>query len=83
MGASLSLHGRKGGGTIALTSLLAARQACQVTPNKAQYSRAVLWGSPARRDGRLPGDPGAVAQLGERLNRTQEVRGSTPLSSTY
>ena len=26
---------------------------------------------------------GAVAQLGERLNRTQEVRGSTPLGSTY
>ena len=25
---------------------------------------------------------GAIAQLGERLNRTQEVRGSTPLSST-
>jgi hypothetical protein len=25
---------------------------------------------------------GAVAQLGERLDRTQEVRGSTPLSST-
>ena len=24
---------------------------------------------------------GAVAQLGERLDRTQEVRGSTPLSS--
>src|ERR671922_2749483 len=26
---------------------------------------------------------GAVAQLGERLNRTQEVRGSNPLSSTF
>src|SRR6266513_3240703 len=26
--------------------------------------------------------PGAVAQLGERLDRTQEVRGSSPLSST-
>jgi hypothetical protein len=25
---------------------------------------------------------GAVAQLGERLNRTQKVRGSNPLSST-
>ena len=25
---------------------------------------------------------GAVAQLGERLNRTQEVRGSIPLGST-
>src|SRR2546423_485765 len=29
-----------------------------------------------------PADHGAVAQLGERLNRTQEVRGSNPLSST-
>ena len=26
---------------------------------------------------------GAVAQLGERLNGIQEVRGSNPLSSTY
>ena len=25
---------------------------------------------------------GAVAQLGERINRTDEVRGSSPLSST-
>ena len=27
-------------------------------------------------------DPGAVAQLGERSNRTAEVRGSIPLGST-
>ena len=29
------------------------------------------------------GDAGAVAQLGERLNGIQEVRGSTPLGSTW
>ena len=33
---------------------------------------------------RLPqvGENGAVAQLGERYNRTVEARGSSPLSST-
>jgi hypothetical protein len=30
----------------------------------------------------LLGTYGAVAQLGERINRTDEVRGSNPLSST-
>src|SRR5438046_2199046 len=30
----------------------------------------------------VPPPRGAVAQLGERLDRTQEVRGSSPLSST-
>ena len=31
---------------------------------------------------RLAGRSGAVAQMGERCNRTAEVRGSIPLSST-
>ncbi len=31
---------------------------------------------------RRPRERGAVAQLGERCNRTAEVRGSIPLSST-
>ena len=30
----------------------------------------------------MANDPGAVAQLGERSNRTAEVRGSIPLGST-
>ena len=30
----------------------------------------------------MPGWSGAVAQMGERCNRTAEVRGSIPLSST-
>ena len=34
------------------------------------------------RDGRFSRDPGGVAQLGERLNGIQEVRGSIPLTST-
>jgi hypothetical protein len=34
-----------------------------------------------RHNRRTPGVRGAVAQLGERCNRTAEVRGSTPLSS--
>src|SRR6266516_694823 len=33
-------------------------------------------------ESKFPVPPGAVAQLGERLDRTQEVRGSSPLSST-
>jgi hypothetical protein len=32
---------------------------------------------------KLSTPPGAVAQLGERLDRTQEVRGSSPLSSMF
>src|SRR5256885_9622634 len=32
-------------------------------------------------ESKFPLPPGAVAQLGERLDRTQEVRGSSPLSS--
>jgi hypothetical protein len=30
-----------------------------------------------------PPPPGAIAQLGERLDRTQEVAGSSPASSTH
>ena len=40
-------------------------------------------GSDDRNDRRTPGVEGAVAQLGERCNRTAEVRGSTPLSSIW
>ena len=31
----------------------------------------------------MPHNPGAIAQLGERLDRTQEVGGSSPPSSTH
>ncbi len=44
-----------------------------------RWVRAAL---PSYRPTVLPPFPGAVAQLGERLDRTQEVRGSSPLSST-
>ena len=36
-----------------------------------------------RMSANLAGDPGGVAQLGERLNGIQEVRGSIPLTSTW
>ena len=36
----------------------------------------------ARDPNPAPADGGAIAQLGERLNGIQEVRGSTPLGST-
>jgi hypothetical protein len=39
-------------------------------------------GLSAREPGLASTPLGAVAQLGERLDRTQEVRGSSPLSST-
>ncbi len=52
---------------------------------RALFSRAAdaaAWLTMSRRPGTLRGLEGAVAQLGERCNRTAEVRGSTPLSST-
>jgi hypothetical protein len=44
--------------------------------------RAQRSGRPERRSGPYPIRFGAVAQMGERCNRTAEVRGSIPLGST-
>src|SRR5688572_22909212 len=78
-----SLHDYTAGGSRvpvrfrAPTAVSAASPRGAVSEHLSPASRARCSAAPK---GRRPF--GAVAQLGERLNRTQEVRGSTPLSST-
>src|SRR6476646_4248911 len=58
------------------------RPAGQALQGVKQAARGPLPMPPAPCGGAGPGRRGAVAQMGERCNRTAEVRGSIPLSST-
>ena len=46
------------------------------------YKSYILYSEPAGKEHRSRGRLGAIAQMVECLDRTQEVRGSNPLSST-
>jgi hypothetical protein len=53
----------------------------RLAPSRNHQQRGINWAE-AYEFGATLGRPGAVAQLGERLDGIQEVRGSIPLGST-
>src|SRR5437879_11452439 len=78
---------------VAAGAQLPSTEGCDAPNDTAHHAPRTVgarWGGAVRFKGLSVGAAGsrfeargAVAQLGERLDRTQEVRGSSPLSSTW